>query len=42
MFSEDVIDLYQRCPMGTRVLIIKHLGAPVIDEAAPVDTQPPG
>jgi lipoprotein-anchoring transpeptidase ErfK/SrfK len=42
MFSEDVIDLYQRCPMGTRVLVIKHLGAPVIDEAAPVDTQPPG
>jgi lipoprotein-anchoring transpeptidase ErfK/SrfK len=41
MFSEDVIDLYQRCPMGTKVLVLKHLGAPVIDEAAPVDTQPP-
>jgi lipoprotein-anchoring transpeptidase ErfK/SrfK len=39
MFSEDVIDLYQRCPLGTRVLVLKHLGAPVINEAAPVDTQ---
>jgi lipoprotein-anchoring transpeptidase ErfK/SrfK len=39
MFSEDVIDLYQRCPIGTRVLVLKVLGAPVIDEAAPVDTQ---
>ena len=28
MFSEDVIDLYQRCPIGTRVLVLKHLGAP--------------
>lgn len=27
MFSEDVIDLYQRCPKGTRVLVLKHLGA---------------
>jgi hypothetical protein len=27
--------------MGTKVLVLKHLGAPVIDEAAPVDTQPP-
>ena len=35
MFPEDVIDLYQRCPLGTRVLVLKHLGAPVIDEAAP-------
>jgi lipoprotein-anchoring transpeptidase ErfK/SrfK len=41
MFPEDVIDLYQRCPIGTRVLVLKHLGAPVIDESAPVDTQPP-
>jgi lipoprotein-anchoring transpeptidase ErfK/SrfK len=42
MFSEDVIDLYQRCPIGTRVLVIKHLGAPVIDESAEVDMlQPP-
>jgi len=40
MFSEDVIDLYQRCPIGTRVLVLKHLGAPVINEAAPVDTEP--
>ncbi|MGE0213126.1 MAG: L,D-transpeptidase [Parvibaculaceae bacterium] len=37
MFPEDVIDLYQRCPKGTRVLVLKHLGAPVIDEVAPVD-----
>ncbi len=42
MFSEDVIDLYQRCPIGTRVLVLKHLGAPVIDESAEVDMlQPP-
>lgn len=37
LFSEDVIDLYQRCPIGTKVLVIKHLGAPVIDESAPAD-----
>lgn len=41
MFPEDVIDLYQRCPVGTRVLVLKHLGAAVIDESAAVDTQPP-
>jgi lipoprotein-anchoring transpeptidase ErfK/SrfK len=41
MFSEDIIDLYQRCPIGTRVLVLKHLGAPVINEAAPVDTESP-
>ena len=42
MFSEDVIDLYQRCPIGTRVLVLKHLGAPIIDESAEVDMlQPP-
>ncbi|TMJ36765.1 MAG: L,D-transpeptidase [Alphaproteobacteria bacterium] len=42
MFSEDVIDLYQRCPVCTRVLVLKHLGAPVIDESAEVDMlQPP-
>lgn len=41
MFPEDVIDLYQRCPIGTRVLVLKHLGAPIIDERAPVDTEPP-
>jgi lipoprotein-anchoring transpeptidase ErfK/SrfK len=40
LFSEDVIDLYQRCPIGTRVLVLKHLGAPVINEAAPVDAEP--
>lgn len=27
MFNEDVIDLYQRCPIGTEVLVLKHLGA---------------
>ena len=41
MFPEDVIDLYQRCPVGTRVLVLKHLGAAIVDESAPVDTQPP-
>jgi lipoprotein-anchoring transpeptidase ErfK/SrfK len=40
MFPEDVIDLYQRCPIGTRVLVLKHLGAPVIDESAEVDSLP--
>jgi lipoprotein-anchoring transpeptidase ErfK/SrfK len=41
MFSEDVIDLYQRCPIGTRVLVLRTLGAPVLDERAPIDTEPP-
>ncbi|GAA0777085.1 L,D-transpeptidase [Roseibium denhamense] len=27
MFPEDVIDLYQRCPKGTGVLVLEHLGA---------------
>jgi lipoprotein-anchoring transpeptidase ErfK/SrfK len=27
MFPEDVIDLYQRCPVGTKVLVLKHLGS---------------
>jgi len=27
MFPEDVIDLYQRCPIGTRVLVLRHLGS---------------
>lgn len=27
MFNEDVIDLYQRCPKGTLVLVLEHLGA---------------
>ena len=27
MFPEDVIDLYQRCPVGTRVSVLEHLGA---------------
>lgn len=26
MFNEDVIDLYQRCPIGTGVLVLEHLG----------------
>ena len=25
MFNEDVIDLYQRCPVGTEVLVLKHI-----------------
>lgn len=37
MFPEDIIDLYQRCPIGTRVLVLKHIGAPLVDEVAPVD-----
>jgi lipoprotein-anchoring transpeptidase ErfK/SrfK len=41
MFPEDVIDLYQRCPIGTRVLVLRTLGAPVIDETADVDSQAP-
>lgn len=27
MFPEDVIDLYQRCPQGTGVLVLKHIAA---------------
>ncbi|MEM9629731.1 MAG: L,D-transpeptidase [Pseudomonadota bacterium] len=27
MLPEDVIDLYQRCPKGTAVLVLEHLGA---------------
>ncbi|MBO0347013.1 L,D-transpeptidase [Roseibium limicola] len=27
MFPEDIIDLYQRCPKGTQVLVLEHLGA---------------
>lgn len=27
MFPEDVVDLYQRCPKGTAVLVLEHLGA---------------
>lgn len=27
MFPEDVIDLYQRTPRGTEVLVLKHLGS---------------
>lgn len=27
MFPEDIIDLYQRCPDGTKVSVLKHLGA---------------
>ena len=39
MFNEDAIDLYQRCPIGTRVLVLKVLGSPVINESAGVDSQ---
>ena len=28
MFPEDIIDLYQRCPIGTNVLVLRHLGSP--------------
>jgi lipoprotein-anchoring transpeptidase ErfK/SrfK len=38
MFNEDAIDLYQRCPIGTRVLVLKFLGSPVINESAPSDS----
>ncbi len=27
LFPEDIIDLYQRCPVGTKVLVLKHLGS---------------
>ena len=27
MFPEDVIDLYQRCPVGTKVLVLRHIGS---------------
>lgn len=27
MFPEDVVDLYQRCPIGTKVLVLRHLGS---------------
>ena len=39
MFNEDAVDLYQRCPVGTRVLVLKFLGSPVINESAEVDNQ---
>lgn len=26
MFPEDIVDLYQRCPKGTKVLVLEHLG----------------
>jgi len=29
MFPEDVVDLYQRTPKGTRALVLEHIGAPV-------------
>jgi lipoprotein-anchoring transpeptidase ErfK/SrfK len=41
MFSEDVIDLYQRCPIGTRVLVLRHLGAPPENEEAGSNLEPP-
>ncbi|MEP3275204.1 MAG: L,D-transpeptidase [Stappiaceae bacterium] len=27
MFPEDVIDLYQRAPIGTKVLVLEHIGS---------------
>ncbi len=27
MFPEDIIDLYQRTPIGTKVLVLEHIGA---------------
>lgn len=27
LLNEDAIDLYQRCPIGTKVLVLKHLGS---------------
>jgi lipoprotein-anchoring transpeptidase ErfK/SrfK len=27
MFPEDIIDLYQRCPIGTEVLVLEHIAA---------------
>lgn len=27
MLTEDIMDLYQRCPIGTKVLVLKHLGS---------------
>jgi lipoprotein-anchoring transpeptidase ErfK/SrfK len=41
MFSEDVIDLYQRCPVGTRVLVLRHLGAPPENEEAGSNLEEP-
>lgn len=29
LLNEDIIDLYRRIPVGTRVLVLKHLGDPV-------------
>jgi lipoprotein-anchoring transpeptidase ErfK/SrfK len=29
LLNEDVIDLYSRAPVGTRVLVLEHLGKPV-------------
>lgn len=27
LFPEDIVDLYQRCPQGTQVLVLKHIAA---------------
>lgn len=27
MLTEDIMDLYQRCPIGTKVLVLKHIGS---------------
>ena len=31
LLPEDIVDLFQRSPVGTKVLVLKHLGAPVED-----------
>jgi lipoprotein-anchoring transpeptidase ErfK/SrfK len=40
MLNEDVIDLYQRTPVGTRVLVLKHLSPDRrVVEGEPVDVE---
>ena len=31
LLPEDIVDLFQRSPVGTKVLVLKHLGAPLED-----------
>jgi lipoprotein-anchoring transpeptidase ErfK/SrfK len=40
MLNEDVIDLYQRVPVGTRVLVLKHLSTDKrVVEGGPIDLE---
>lgn len=39
MFNEDVIDLYQRCPVGTAVQVLPHLADQAARSAALEDKQ---